>query len=69
MILQALYSYYHALAQKGEISKEGWCVAKVSFALVLDQNGALLDIMPLKVSKEFGKKAVDVPREITSPTN
>jgi len=67
MILQALYSYYHALAQKGEISKEGWCVAKVSFALVLDENGALLDIMPLKVSKEFGKKTVDVPREMNLP--
>ena len=33
MILQALTSLYEALAQKGEISKEGWSREKISFAL------------------------------------
>ena len=33
MILQELTEYYEAMAKKYEISKLGWCKAKVSFAL------------------------------------
>ena len=47
MILQALTSLYEALAQKGEISKEGWSREKISFALSIDEEGNLLRVTPL----------------------
>lgn len=56
MILQALTSLYEALAQKGEISKEGWSREKISFALGIDENGDLLRITPLF-------ETVDMPKE------
>lgn len=62
MILQALTAHYEALAARGEIVREGWSRAKVAFALVLDADGALLDIMPTMQEKK-GKddKIVQVP--------
>ena len=47
MILQALTSLYETLAQKGEISKEGWSREKISFALSIDEEGNLLRVTPL----------------------
>ncbi len=44
MILQALCNYYDALARRGEVTQPGWSLAKVSFALDLDEGG------PCKVS-------------------
>ena len=41
MIVQALCAYYDALAARGEISPPGWCEARVSFTLDLDENGSL----------------------------
>ncbi|WP_347559898.1 type I-C CRISPR-associated protein Cas8c/Csd1 [Clostridium sp. AM58-1XD] len=41
MILQSLVQYYEALAQRGEITRPGWCNAKVSFALDLSADGEL----------------------------
>ncbi len=37
MILQSLVQYYEALEQKGEITRPGWCIARVSFALELSR--------------------------------
>ena len=42
MILQALNECYGALAKRGEISLPGWCDAKVSYALDIDEQGALV---------------------------
>ena len=56
MILQALTEYYEAMAKKDEISKLGWCKAKVSFALNISKDGELLNIISLKNLKEKGKK-------------
>ena len=54
MILQALYAYYHALAERGEISPPGWCDAKVSFALDISEDGTLHGIIPLKYIPDGG---------------
>ena len=67
MILQSLVKYYETLAAKNEISRQGWCTAKVSFALDLSEDGDLLRVIPLKRSEERGKKTVEVPRNITVP--
>ena len=68
MILQALTSLYEALAQKGEISKEGWSREKISFALGIDENGDLLRITPLIETVDGPKgKTREVPQKMTVP--
>lgn len=65
MILQALVSYYEALAAKGEIARPGWGTAKVSYALEIDEEGQLLAVHSLKVLSQDGKKVL--PREMQLP--
>lgn len=68
MILQALTSLYESLAQKGEISKEGWSREKISFALGIDENGDLLRITPLFETVDGPKgKTREVPQKMTVP--
>ena len=68
MILQALTSLYEELAQKGEISKEGWSREKISFALGIDENGDLLRITPLFETVDGPKgKTREVPQKMTVP--
>lgn len=67
MILQSLVKYYESLEQKGEITKPGWCNAKVSFALELSADGQLKRVIPLKVEKERGKKTVLEPQKLKVP--
>ena len=64
MILQALNECYGALAKRGEISLPGWCDAKVSYALDIDEQGTLHGLIPLKTSPD-GKK--EVPRILRVP--
>ena len=65
MILRALCDYYDALARRGDITPPGWSVAKVSFALELDEQGALQGIIPLKIMPEGGKK--EIPQSLQVP--
>lgn len=68
MILQALTSLYEALAQKGEISKEGWSREKISFALSIDEEGNLLRVTPLFDTVDGPKgKTREVPQQMTVP--
>ena len=67
MILQSLVQYYEALERKGEITRPGWCRAKVSFALELSHDGDLLRIIPLKYETERGKKTVLEPQVLKVP--
>lgn len=71
MILQSLVQYYEALERRGEITRPGWCRAKVSFALELSHDGDLLRILPLTTETKKGKKTVSeslplkVPQMVT----
>lgn len=67
MILQALVDYYEALAAQGRVAKPGWGIAKISYALNLDKQGRLLNFISLKLTKQKGKKAVEVPQNILLP--
>lgn len=67
MILGALVDYYEILAEVGEISKPGYCMAKVSYALNLTQSGELVGILPLKNEVERGKKKFEVPQLLEVP--
>lgn len=57
MILQVLSKLYADLLSRGEIARPGWSESKVGFALCIDENGALYDIVPLfsEVSDSQGK--------------
>lgn len=67
MILQSLVEYYEALEKKGEITRLGWCKAKISFALDISETGDLLGVIPLKIEKQKGKKTVMEPRQMEVP--
>ena len=67
MILQALTRYYEDLLSRGEITAPGWAPAKISFALCLNENGELTQIVPTMDEVSKGKKTVFQPQLITLP--
>lgn len=67
MILQALVKHYEDLEKKGEISKRGWCQAKISYAINLDHTGEIKSVLSLKDEKTIGKKTVLTPVSMTVP--
>lgn len=67
MILQALVNHYENLVAQGMAEKEGWCKAKVSYAVDLSENGSILGIYSLKTEEERGKKKVWLPQQIRVP--
>lgn len=67
MILGALVDYYEILAEAGEISRPGYCMANASFALNLKENGTLIGATPLKIEKQRGKNKVEVPKRLKVP--
>ena len=54
MILQALAKHYENLAAEGKVSKEGWCEAKVSYAIELMPDGKVKGFISLKTEEERG---------------
>ena len=67
MILQALVNYYEALLDNNKVAAQGWCQAKVSYALNLDVNGRIKGVITLKQEMERGKIKVLVPVYRTVP--
>ncbi|MBQ6807671.1 MAG: type I-C CRISPR-associated protein Cas8c/Csd1 [Firmicutes bacterium] len=69
MILQALVEYYEALAEKGEVVRPGYSLAKISFALSIGEDGSLLDVIDLREEAEQGKgkKKALFPRQMQVP--
>ena len=67
MILQALTRYYEDLLAEGKISRPGWVTAKVSYGLVLDEAGRLLQAVPLLTEVEKKNKKALVSREMEVP--
>lgn len=67
MILQALVKYYEMLLKNNKVAKQGWCQAKISFALNLNADGSLKGVITLKEEKEEGKKKTWVYSERIVP--
>lgn len=67
MILQALVNHYENLVEQEEVTREGWCKAKVSYAVDLSRDGKISGVFPLKTEEERGKKTVWVPQQIKVP--
>ena len=63
MILQALTRYYEALLKRGDIAPLGWSKTKISFALCLDKDGHVTQVIPTMEPVEMGKKTVLRPQE------
>ena len=68
MILESLVRYYETLAAAGKLDRPGWSPLGVSYALELDEAGALLQIIPLKLEQPQGKKTVLRPQNLTVPS-
>lgn len=67
MILQALTRLYEDLAERGEISRPGWSAAKISFALCLNEDGSLAQVIAQQVETLVGKKTVMRPQNMSLP--
>ena len=67
MILQALTRYYEDLLAQGKIDAPGWAPAKISFALYLDENGGLTQVIPTMEDVTKGKKTVQQPQSMALP--
>lgn len=69
MILQALNRYYEILVDDSAIgiAPFGYSTVGVSFALNLAPDGALLDVFPLFIQEQRGKKTVELPRPMAVP--
>ena len=51
MILQALTDYYRVLEQAGKIDAPGWAPVKVSYALLLSENGTLEQVIDIQIGR------------------
>lgn len=67
MILQALTQYYEDLLACGEIAAPGWAPAKISYALCLDEDGQLTQVVFIEERVERGKKTVLQPQVFQLP--
>ncbi|WP_298814686.1 type I-C CRISPR-associated protein Cas8c/Csd1 [Chloroflexus sp.] len=69
MILQALYNYYQILCDDPDtdIAELGYSKVPVSHALNLSSQGELLEIIPLYIPVQQGKKTVERPRRMKVP--
>ena len=67
MILQALVNYYEDLLEQGKVDQEGWCKAKVSYAINLSKEGEITGILTLKEEDMRGKKTIIVPAMVKVP--
>lgn len=68
MILQALTELFEELVRQGKLSAPGWSNAKISYALCLDENGALVAVMPTQHEETVGKKTLLWPNLISLPS-
>lgn len=68
MILQALTQLFEDLVQQDKLSAPGWSKAKISYALSLDETGALTYVMPTQHEEQVGKKTQLRPNLITLPS-
>ena len=67
MILQALTRYYEDLLAQGKIDAPGWAPSKISYALYLDENGKLIQVVPTMEEVPKGKKTVLQPQSKPLP--
>ena len=68
MILQALTQYYEKLTEKEKIARPGWARTKIHFALCIDGEGSITQIIPL-VEDKGGKKPQPQTKDLPAPVS
>ena len=68
MILQALTQYYEDLLRLGKINRPGWSKQKVSYSLLLSEEGELLQLLHLQQEVQRRNKTVLGPQEMWVPS-
>lgn len=67
MILQALTALYEDLVKRGVLEKPGWSPAKISYALCIEEDGTLRQVVPTFEEEDTGKKTVLRPQQMNLP--
>lgn len=67
MILSALTQLYYDLVNTGKIPAPGWVTTKISYALNINEDGELVDIIPMLEETMVGKKKVLLPYQMELP--
>lgn len=69
MILQSLVKYYEILSndEENNIPRLNYSKANVSYAINLSPEGKLLNIIPMKIAVQRGKKTKEVPQSMEVP--
>lgn len=67
MILQALTQLYEDLVSRGDISRPGWGPAKISYALCIDESGAVIQLIPQFDEEQVKDKTILRPKKMELP--
>ncbi|MGY6277155.1 type I-C CRISPR-associated protein Cas8c/Csd1 [Methylomonas sp. MgM2] len=68
MILQALVSYYDRLAEQQDmLPPYGWSWEKISYCVVLRQDGSIQDVQDIRMTHQVKNKTVYSPRPLMVP--
>lgn len=67
MILQSLVQLYDDLVSRGVLARLGWSPSKISYALCLDKDGKLIQVVPQLHEEKSGKKDVLRPSSMQLP--
>lgn len=67
VILQSLNNYYELLANADMLPRLGYCKANVSYALIINESGDLIGVIPLKIPAVVGNKTVYKPQSMEVP--
>lgn len=67
-LLQALVQLYESLEKIGKIEKIGWNAVKISYGVVLDENGNISKIVSLKKKIQQKKSEKLIPNVMSLPT-
>ncbi|MDO5297072.1 MAG: type I-C CRISPR-associated protein Cas8c/Csd1 [bacterium] len=68
MILQALTQYYYERCKfDSRMPRRGWSKVNVAFAVDLDENGSVLQFIPLRDTVVRGNKEVQIPQAFLVP--
>ena len=67
MMLQALVKYYENLSKIKSVVQPGYSNADISFAININKEGEVIDLLPMRVEAQRGKKVVDIPQKIVVP--
>lgn len=67
MILQTLTEYYQTLADRGEISPPGWSKVRIAYALCINEDGTLEQVISIQTEQKNGSKTVIAPQAMELP--